>query len=402
MFDNLLYQNAGNVLISDIKHNRLPNSLLFSGSISSGKLTAALELARVLSCRNTPKGEWTCNCPSCLKHKSLVSPDVLIAGPRDCTLEISAAKKVLLEAVANKAPYIMAVRYLFVRSVRKLTSRFNPVLWENDDKLSKISVYTPAIDELLEEIDPLRPMLELEKLEKITEQILTQCTKLESSFMYDSIPVAQMRNISSWARFTVPEGKKVIVLENADRMLESVRNALLKILEEPPEATIFILTTAHKSSIIPTILSRVRTYSFNDRTAEHQTEVVSRVFHAECSGIDEYLMRFLPVDPKTIQKLAVEYWDSLMNGKIPDVSAIVKQAAGFDPRVLLRLFFSVLFQYQRKSLQNNKSAIDNSAKNERYIFYSKAIKESFEHITIFNQSPASSLESLATKLLARG
>ena len=49
------------------------------------------------------------------------------------------------------------------------------------------------------------------------------------------------------------EGKKTIIIENADRMLESVRNALLKILEEPPVDTIFILTTSQRNLVMPTI-----------------------------------------------------------------------------------------------------------------------------------------------------
>ena len=53
-------------------------------------------------------------------------------------------------------------------------------------------------------------------------------------------------------------------------MLESVRNALLKILEEPPADTVFILTTSRRNAVMSTILSRVRTYQFNERTLEQQ------------------------------------------------------------------------------------------------------------------------------------
>ncbi len=50
MFENLLYQDAASLLTLDIKNKTLPSSILLSGPQSSGKLTCALELARVLSC----------------------------------------------------------------------------------------------------------------------------------------------------------------------------------------------------------------------------------------------------------------------------------------------------------------------------------------------------------------
>ena len=229
MFENLLYQSAADFLADDIANGNLPQALLLAGPAMSGKLTAALELARVLSCSGEPKGAWQCSCPSCIKHKSLTNPSVLLAGSRDCTPEISAAAQTLVRAVRDRASYVRAARYLFVRSVRKLTGRFNQVLWEGDEKVSKIAAITSVIDEMLEELDPARPLPELSALEKSAEALGAQCIKLESSFMYDSVPVSQIRRAASWARLTATEGKRVMIFERADRMQDSVRNALLKI-----------------------------------------------------------------------------------------------------------------------------------------------------------------------------
>lgn len=49
---------------------------------------------------------------------------------------------------------------------------------------------------------------------------------------------------------------KIYILANAECMNASAQNALLKILEEPPEYVIFILTTQAKSSLLSTVLSR--------------------------------------------------------------------------------------------------------------------------------------------------
>lgn len=55
--------------------------------------------------------------------------------------------------------------------------------------------------------------------------------------------------------------KRVFVIDEAERMNESAQNALLKVLEEPPEFTEFILITASASALLPTITSRSVTFS---------------------------------------------------------------------------------------------------------------------------------------------
>lgn len=52
---------------------------------------------------------------------------------------------------------------------------------------------------------------------------------------------------------------RVCVLCCAENMTDQAQNALLKILEEPPEHTVFILTAENRAMLLPTILSRVQT-----------------------------------------------------------------------------------------------------------------------------------------------
>lgn len=49
---------------------------------------------------------------------------------------------------------------------------------------------------------------------------------------------------------------KIYILANAHCMNASAQNALLKVLEEPPEYAVFILTARSKSAMLPTVLSR--------------------------------------------------------------------------------------------------------------------------------------------------
>lgn len=408
MFDNLLYQGASSLLKDDIVHHRLPGAILLAGPASSGKLTCALEIARILSCTAAEKrGHWLCECPSCKRNKELTFPNVLLAGPRDCSLEILAAKKTFLTAAYNNDSYLPATRFLFVRAVRKLTMRFSQILWEDDDKVSKIAPIMQAIDEQLEQIDGAKPLPENESLESICAELVKQTDKLESTFMYDSLPINQIRAASRWAHMKSPDGKKVFIIENSDRMNEAARNALLKILEEPPADTVFILTTSRRGAVMPTILSRVRTYQFSQRTAEQQGEVIERVFHANPStfrqgsvsaqsaavSIDSYLQTFLPVTPDVVQKYASEFYASVEKGAFPNVGEIVKGCASFEPRVLFRIFLTGILDAQ-KTADLSARNVESAAKNV------SVLRDIYNNVNVYNQTPTAALENLWRELFA--
>lgn len=61
----------------------------------------------------------------------------------------------------------------------------------------------------------------------------------------------------------IVSNRKVCIIDEADAMNESAQNALLKLLEEPPEYVTIILVTSNKERIIKTIKSRCTTFSFN-------------------------------------------------------------------------------------------------------------------------------------------
>ncbi|MHA6696129.1 DNA polymerase III subunit delta' [Homoserinimonas sp. A520] len=52
---------------------------------------------------------------------------------------------------------------------------------------------------------------------------------------------------------------RVMIVEDADRMVERTSNVLLKALEEPPPRTVWILCAPSEADLLPTIRSRVRT-----------------------------------------------------------------------------------------------------------------------------------------------
>lgn len=79
-----------------------------------------------------------------------------------------------------------------------------------------------------------------------------------------NISVAQIRALRSEA-FVKPHmsSKRVFVIDGADTMNEQSQNALLKVLEEPPESVIFVLVAQTKAALLETVISRCVTLTLN-------------------------------------------------------------------------------------------------------------------------------------------
>ena len=329
MFENLLGQPVAGRLIQDIEAGILAPAMLFSGPPVSGKGTAALELGRVISCEvareagvsalagasavegATPKagatalaGEapWTCACPACSRHRLLVHPDLLCLGWKPFSAEIAASAGTFLRETES-----LPARLLFIRSIRKLLARFNPVLWEDEPRGKKAFPLVYSLEEDLDELDLLTSGDNKESVVKLTEAMLKNVYKLESEGISETIPIDQIRRAAYWSRLA-PFGRgKLLVIENAHRMQEEARNSLLKLLEEPPGRVHIVLSTPRPGSLLPTILSRLRPYRFNSRGASVEEEVIRRVFRDNVKkpdGIAAYLDSFLPVSGATLEALA--------------------------------------------------------------------------------------------------
>jgi len=54
----------------------------------------------------------------------------------------------------------------------------------------------------------------------------------------------------------LPESRRVVMIEHADTLSSEAANALLRILEEPPEQVVFILIARTVADLLPTIRSR--------------------------------------------------------------------------------------------------------------------------------------------------
>ena len=82
-----------------------------------------------------------------------------------------------------------------------------------------------------------------------------------------AFPVDAVRRIRSeaWVKPNEAPGR-VFVLLGAQNMSEISQNALLKILEEPPEGVLFLLTAESAGALLPTVLSRVQRFEAGGET----------------------------------------------------------------------------------------------------------------------------------------
>ncbi len=70
-------------------------------------------------------------------------------------------------------------------------------------------------------------------------------------------------------------GKRIVLMEQAEKMNTAAQNALLKTLEEPPEDVVFLLTTDTPGTLLPTIISRCRQIALHPWTDEQVLQVLA-------------------------------------------------------------------------------------------------------------------------------
>jgi len=385
MFENLLEQPAvKGRLIHDIKSSSLPSSILFYGPSYSGKMTAALELARTLTCK-TDEALWNCTCKSCNNHRLMNHPFTLITGGRYFFEEISASADLLLK---NDSP---VSRFMFVRNVRKLLKRFDTVLWEGETaKLKKCQSQLASITDNIELFLPGEELPEEKKKKKLIDALLNDCKKLALA-VPGSTPINQIRKISNWAHRAGE--RKVVILENADHMQDGARNALLKILEEPPSDLHFILVTTRFGAILPTIKSRVRAYGFSGRNEAQCHIVLKRIFKEEDTHfktLREFFLSHHDIDYSELRKQAALFISSVNDKNILFSEIFPKK---FEKDMFIPFLEELTISLNDLLKDSLKSGI-NTRITGNLAKWNKKIRDYSMNFEVLNQSHTLLLESL--------
>ncbi len=193
-------ENVKQILRRQVDAERLPHALLLYGPQGAGKLPLALALSRYLLCEEPKDGEPCEECPSCKMSLGWVHPDMH-----------------------------------FSFSVIKKKSTDEPT---SDDYLTQWR-------ELMDEGPYFQPQEWLTRIGTQNQQMML--------YVYESDLLRQKLSLRS-----SQGGRRVILMWLPERMNAECANKLLKLLEEPPSHTHFIMVSQEPEMVLPTIRSRAQ------------------------------------------------------------------------------------------------------------------------------------------------
>lgn len=109
-----------------------------------------------------------------------------------------------------------------------------------------------------------------------------------------NISIAQIRAMRSEA-FIKPHAaiRRVFIIKNAELMNEAAQNALLKVLEEPPQCVVFILLTASRTLLLQTVISRCTLLSTEKSEANLVDTVVQSFLELALKGQEYEILSLL-------------------------------------------------------------------------------------------------------------
>lgn len=187
-------------LIRTVQEQRIPHAQLFRGPEGVGKLALAIAYAQYICCENKQEHDACGVCPSCVKYAKLAHPDLHLVFP---VIKPTGKNTVVCDD--------------FVAEFRDMVIE-NPYFGVND-WFAKISG------------DAKQGMIYANESQEIIRKLSLKT--YESEY-------------------------KVMIIWLPERMNVTCANKLLKILEEPPEKTVFLLVSNRPDEIIQTILSRTQ------------------------------------------------------------------------------------------------------------------------------------------------
>lgn len=262
-------EEAKQRLRQEVAEGRIPHARLFCGPAGAGKLPLALAYARYLSCPHRTAEDACGVCPSCVKWEKLVHPDVHFVFP---IVRNAKAKKEVCD------DYIAAWRRLLTGSTY---FGLNHWLDEMDAENGQPLIYAKESDEI------------------------TRKLSLKSS----------------------EGGYKIALIWLPEKLHEVCANKLLKLLEEPPSQTLFLLVSEAPEMLLTTIISRTQRFNV---PCIHETEIT------------QALTRRFGLQAADAQNVA-----HLANGNF--VKALETIHLSEENRLFFDLFVSLMrLSYQRK------------------------------------------------------
>ena len=120
------------------------------------------------------------------------------------------------------------------------------------------------------------------------------------------IVLEDVRPLSDLLHRTAAGGWRVVVIDGADHLNRHAANALLKLLEEPPNKVLILLTCSALGRLLPTIRSRCRLLRLPALDEPNMHEVLQRLLPALQPGERQTLIDFSDGSPGRALALAEE------------------------------------------------------------------------------------------------
>ncbi|HQY87264.1 MAG TPA: DNA polymerase III subunit gamma/tau, partial [Tepidisphaeraceae bacterium] len=137
------------------------------------------------------------------------------------------------------------------------------------------------------------------KFDKPTTEPCGQCSSCQAVATGEDIDVIEIdaasntgvdnvRDLIENARFRPARARfKIYIIDEVHMLSKAAFNALLKIMEEPPEHVKFILATTEVDKILPTILSRCQRYDFRNIPSREIAQHLKRIVDEEKVKADD-------------------------------------------------------------------------------------------------------------------
>ena len=105
---------------------------------------------------------------------------------------------------------------------------------------------------------------------------VTRSINPDTKRMRKQIVVDDIRALNGFFQMSAADGgRRVVIIDDADEMNPNAANALLKMLEEPPERATLLLISHQPSALLPTIRSRCRTLRLSTLDADAMSKALA-------------------------------------------------------------------------------------------------------------------------------
>lgn len=125
--------------------------------------------------------------------------------------------------------------------------------------------------------------------------------------------IDEIRDIREKARLLpVRDRYKVYIIDEVHMLTNEAFNALLKILEEPPDHVVFIMATTEPQKVPLTILSRCQRFDFRRLTRDEVVKQLSRIAENEGAKISEGALKIIALQSQGSMRDAISLLEQLL------------------------------------------------------------------------------------------